>query len=152
MKNTCRYHYQNPNDMMYSSSDIEQNKLKLVILGHFFALHPPKNPKNQNFEKWKNLLEIPSSYTSVPKITIIWCTVPEIRNETQNFLSFYKHKWQSYDVWLLRYQVQGTELFVNLNYILPFYPQPPPLTTWKSKTWKNFKKLLEIFSFYTCIP
>ena len=44
-----------------------------------------KNPKNQNFEKWKNLLEISSFYTCVPKITIIWCTVPEIESETDNF-------------------------------------------------------------------
>ena len=48
----------------------------------FFALLPPKNPKNQNFEKWKNLLEISSFYTCVPKITIIWCMVPEIQSET----------------------------------------------------------------------
>ena len=26
----------------------------------FFAVLPPKNPKNQNFEKWKILLEISS--------------------------------------------------------------------------------------------
>ena len=43
---------------------------------------PPKNPKNQNFEKWKNLLEILSFYSCVPKIIIIWCMVPEIQSET----------------------------------------------------------------------
>ena len=56
--------------------------LKLVILGHFLPFYPPKKPQNQNFEKWKNLLEISSFYTCAPKITIIWCTVPEIRSET----------------------------------------------------------------------
>ena len=30
-------------------------------------------------------------------------------------------KWQSYDVWLLRYGVQQTEFFVILDYFLPFY-------------------------------
>ena len=35
-KNTCRYHYQDLDDMIYSSWDIEQNILKLVTLGHFF--------------------------------------------------------------------------------------------------------------------
>ena len=43
-KNTCRYHYQNLNDMIYSSWDKEQNKLKLVILGHvlpFILLKAP---------------------------------------------------------------------------------------------------------------
>ena len=53
----------------------------------FFALYPPKNLKNQNFEKWKNLLEILSFYIFAPKITIIWCMVPEI--QTKNFLSFW---------------------------------------------------------------
>ena len=52
-KNTCRYHYQNLNDMIYSSWDIEQNRLKLVILSHFFPFDPPKISKNQNFGKMK---------------------------------------------------------------------------------------------------
>ena len=77
-KDTCRYHSQNLDYMIYSSWYIEQNKLKLLILGHFLPFHPPENLKNQNFQKWKNLLEILSFYTSVPKITITWCTVPEI--------------------------------------------------------------------------
>ena len=84
-KNTCRYNYQNLDDriyMIYSSWDIEQNILKLVILGHFLPFYPRKNPKNQNFEKWKNLLETSSFYTCVPKITIIWCMVPEIWSAT----------------------------------------------------------------------
>ena len=37
----------NLHDMIYSSWDIEQSRLKLIILGHFV----PKNKKNQNFEK-----------------------------------------------------------------------------------------------------
>ena len=76
-KNTCRYHYQNLDDIIYSSWDIEQNILTLVILGHFLPFYPFKNPKNQNFEKRKNLLEISSFYTCVPKS-------------------------QSYDVWFLK--------------------------------------------------
>ena len=44
-KNTCRYHYQNLDDMIYSSWDIEQNILKLVILGHFLPFYPLKTPK-----------------------------------------------------------------------------------------------------------
>ena len=44
-KNTCRYHYQNPDDMIYSSWDIEQNIMKLVILGHFLPFYPHKTPK-----------------------------------------------------------------------------------------------------------
>ena len=91
----------------------------------FFALYPPKNLKNQNFEKWKNLLEISSFYTCPPKITIIWCTVPEIRSET--------------DI-----------IFVILGHILPFYH---PLLIHSDPENQNFekkwKKCLEILSFYT---
>ena len=39
-KNTCSYHYQNLDDKTYSSWDIEQNILKLVILGHFLLFTP----------------------------------------------------------------------------------------------------------------
>ena len=80
-KNTCRYHYQNLDDMIYN---FPRYRAKHTETGHFwsfFALSPPKNPKNQNFQ-WKNLLEISSFCTCVPKITTIWCTVPEIRSET----------------------------------------------------------------------
>ena len=45
--------------------------------------HLHKNPKNQKFEKWKNLQEISSFYTYVPKITIVWSMVPEIQSETE---------------------------------------------------------------------
>ena len=37
-------------------------------------------------------------------------------------LSFCKHKWWSYDLWVLRYGVQQTEFFVILDHFLPFYP------------------------------
>ena len=56
-------------------------------------LSPPENPKNQNFEKWKNLLEISSHVYQ---------------------------KSQSYDVQFLRYRVRQTEFFVILNCFLPF--------------------------------
>ena len=46
--------------MIYSSWDIECDKLKLIIMGHFlpFSPTPPKNQKIWNFEKMKNLLDI----------------------------------------------------------------------------------------------
>ena len=52
----------NLHDMIYSSWDIEQSRLKLIILGHFV----PKNQKNQ-MKKFKKLLEISSFYTGVAK-------------------------------------------------------------------------------------
>ena len=41
------HHYQNLNYMIYSSWDIEQNILKLVILGHFFPFNPLKTEKSK---------------------------------------------------------------------------------------------------------
>ena len=88
-KNTCKYHYQDLDDMIYRSWDIEQDKLKLVILGHFFSLNPHKSTKNQTFEKSRNLLEIFSFYKCTPKISIIWCTVPEIRSKTDTIFGHF---------------------------------------------------------------
>ena len=120
-KNTCRYHYQNLDDMIYSSWDIEQSKLKFVIRS-FFALYPPKTPKN--------MLEISSFYTCAPKTTTIWCKVTGIWGETQNFLSFYihvYHKWRSYDIQLLRCDRKKFSTFCAI--FCPF----SPLTAWKIK-------------------
>ena len=56
--------------------------------GLFFALLPPNSPKNQNLKKWKKLLEKSSFYTSVPKIMIIYHTVPEIWHVTDDVIVF----------------------------------------------------------------
>ena len=122
-KNTCRYHYQNLNDIIYSSWDIEQNILKLVILGHFLPFYPLKTPKIKILKNEK----------------ICW--------RYHHFTHVYQ-KSQSYDVWFLRYGVQQTEFFVILDCFLPFYP----LTTQKIKILKKWKKHLEISSFYICVP
>ena len=34
---------------------MERDKLKAAILDHFLPFHPPKMPKNQNFEKMKKM-------------------------------------------------------------------------------------------------
>ena len=81
-ENTCRYIYQNLDGMIHCSWDIEHNILELVILGHFMPFYPLKTSKNQDFEKRKILLEISSFNTCVPKITTIWCMVPEIQSKT----------------------------------------------------------------------
>ena len=116
----------------------------------FFPLLPPKNPKNQDFKKCKNLLEI-SFYTCVPKITIIWRMVPEIWSATDRKSKFWKnekstwryyhftnvyHKWQSYDIWFFRYGVQQTKSFVILDRFLPFHPCNSP----KNQNFEKMKK------------
>ena len=83
-KSTCRYHFlhawtKNLDDMVYSSWDIDRDRLKLIILRHFFPFYSPKNPKNQNFKKTGFLCD------------------PFESLENQNFDE------KSYDVWLLRY-------------------------------------------------
>ena len=182
-KNTCRYHYQNLNDIIYSSWDIEQNLIKLVILGHFLPFYPLKTPKIKILKNEKNLLVMSSFYTCTPKITITWCTVPEIESETGrifchfglllallttpfpspplewsrkskfwtqmekmpgDIILFYIHvynKWKSYDKWFLKFKVRQTESFVILGHFLPFQP---PWQPGKSKfiidknTWRYY--------------
>ena len=57
------------------------------------------------------------------------------------------HKWQSYHIWFLKHGGQQ-------RYFLSFWTTFcifTSLTTWKIKTLKNWKKYLEILSFYTCV-
>ena len=46
--------------------------------GSLFAILPPIDPENQNFEKMKKRLEILPFYTSVTKIMVICYTISEI--------------------------------------------------------------------------
>ena len=118
-KNSCRYHYQNLDDMIYSSWDIEQNKLiytcapKLTIIwcmvseilsetdktfchfGPFCALLllPPNDPEYQNFENMKKMPgDIILLYTHV------------------------YYKWRSYGIWFLKYKVRQTDIFNILGH------------------------------------
>ena len=56
------------------------------------------------------------------------------------------HKWQSHDIWFLRYEVQQTEFFVILGHFLPFYPP----TAWKVKISKNEKKPGDMIILHKC--
>ena len=80
-----------------------------VILGHFLPFQPPDNLENQNFKIKKNT----------------W--------RYYHFTHVY-HKWQSYDVWFLRYEAWWTEFFVILDCFLPFYRTNNPKN-------QNFEKL-----------
>ena len=96
--------------------------------GLFFALPcPPNNSKNQNFKKMKK----------------------KQKKNTWRYYHFTQvyHKWQSHDVWFLRYQTWRTEFCVILDHFLPFTPIPR-----KIKILKTWKQDLEISSFYTNVP
>ena len=81
--------------------------------GLFFALLPPYGPRKSKF--WKNEKNTWRYY---------------------HFTNVY-HKWQSYDVWFLRYGVQQTEFFVILDRFLPFYPPMDPENQNFQKNGKN---------------
>ena len=57
--------------------------------GPFAALLPPPLPPPLTTRKMKKQLEMHSFYTCVPKIMIVWCMLPEIWKEQDNFLSFW---------------------------------------------------------------
>ena len=95
---------------------------------NIFALLIPSSPlpltaqKIKISKKRKQYLEISSFNTSVPKIMIIWFTVPEI--------------W-----WV-------TDVIVIFHCAIFCSFIPPPLTAQKMKISKQWKKCLEISSFY----
>ena len=97
--------------MIYSSWDIERDRPKLVILGHFLLFTLLKSKKNSKL--WKN----------EKKNTWRYCRFTHVH-----------HKWQSYDVWFLRYGAWWTEFFVILDHFLPFYPN-------RNQKNQNFEKM-----------
>ena len=52
------------------------------------------------------------------------------------------HKWQSYDVWFLRYAVQQTEFFVILGHFSPFYPTNPKNQNFEEKKKKTLGDII----------
>ena len=108
---------------------LECDRLKLVIIGHFLLfypspLSPPKNLKNQNFEKMNKSGDIILHICTTNDDHMMYGSWDTDRNR-QNFLSF-----------------------IFLDHFCP----NTPLTTRKIKILKQWKKRLEILSFYTCAP
>ena len=108
-KNTWGYYHLhictiNYNHMMYGSWDKEHDRHNFLSFWTVFCPFTPLwTQKIKILKKWKKYLKI---------------------------LSFYKHKWQSYDVWFLRYGVQQTEFFCHFG---PFFALLTPLTICKIK-------------------
>ena len=119
----------NENHMMYDSWDMEHDRQDFfLILDHFLPFYTPYpiwQPRKSKF--WKN------------------------ENSTWRYHHFTQvyHKWQSYDIWLLRYDVHQTKFFCHLGTFFSFLP---PLTAWKMKNSKKWKKCHDISSFYTIAP
>ena len=101
--------------MIYSSWDIEQNKLKLVILGHFLPFIPLKTPKIKILINEK----------------ICW---------RYHHFTYEHQKSQSYDIRFMRYGARQTKNFVPLCHFLPFY-LPSPLMITNIKILKKMKKM-----------
>ena len=81
--------------------------------GPFFAILPLYGPRKSKF--WKN------------------------EQHSWRYYHFTNtcHKWQSHDVWFLRYEMQQTEFLIILDHFLPFY-SPNNLKN------QNFEKLRKI--------
>ena len=62
---TLLYYKWQLHDVRFLRNGVWQTKF-IVILGHFLPFYPTKNPKIKILKKWKESLEIPSFYKSVP--------------------------------------------------------------------------------------
>ena len=73
----------NEDHMIYGSWNIKCNRQIFVILDHFMPFQPPENLEKQNFK---------------------------IEKKTWRYYHFthLHYKWQSYDIWFLRYGAQQT--------------------------------------------
>ena len=121
--NTCRYHYQNLDDMIYSSKNIEQNILELVILGHFLLFYPLQTRK-----------------IKILKIEKICCRYHHFTDVYQ------KSQSMMYGFWDMECQRQ--KVLSLWTIFCPF----TPLCNQKIKILKKWKKHLNILSFYKCLP
>ena len=101
--------------MIYSSWDIEQNIMKLVILGHFLPFYSLKTPKIKNFKNEK----------------ISW--------RYYHFTHLYQ-KSQSYDGWFPPYGVWH-RIFCHYG---PFFALPSPLAMDpENQNFEKMKKTLQ---------
>ena len=96
----------------------------LLFWAIFCSFTPLTTQKIKMLKNLKKNLEKISFYTSVPYMEIIWCMVPEIWSATNRIFLWF---------WVI---------FCTFT----------PLTIQKIKTLKQWKKSLEVSSFYTSVP
>ena len=99
------YHIIWSNDVRVMRYQVRQTDV-FVNLGYFLPFYLTNNMKNQNFEKIKKVLG---------DIIIL--------------------KWNSYDMWFLWYGAWQTEIFVILDYFLPFYLFPQ---IYEKNSWRHY--------------
>ena len=109
------------NHVMYGSWDTEWDRI-FFHFGSFFALLPLNNMENQNFEnKKKKCLEMSSFYIWVPKITIIWCVLPEIWNVTDKIIGQFGPLIINYSFIIKMATKMKHGMWWLLDYLVNFY-------------------------------
>ena len=83
-------------------------------------------------------LPTPSKYQKAK----LWKT--EKRAWRYYYFTHVYHKWQSYDVWILRHWAQQTDFFVILDHFLPFYPSNNPISENFDKKKKNSGDIINL--------
>ena len=130
--------------------EIDCDRLKLVIMSHFLPLYaPPKNPKNQNFEKMEkiggdviilqmctknlNLMMYGSWDTEWSRKSKFWKNGKTSWNSWNILLCMWtKNKYHMmYDSWNTRCDIQNFwsfwVVFCPFTSLFPPLPPPPPL-------------------------
>ena len=100
-------------------------KNKIILI--FTTLHFLKKIKKNNCRyHYQNLGDM--VYSSWDIYRAKYTEILKLKKNTSRYYHFthLHHKWQSYDVWFLRYGAQQTEFFVILDYFLPFHPPMEP--------------------------
>ena len=125
--------------------------------GLFFTLLPTWQPKNKIFKKWKKGLEVSPFYTCASKISIRWCTVPEIWSATYGWKRWHievgappKNTWryhyftqvyqksQWYHLQFLKYRAWQTKI-CNFRSFCALLPPKNP----KNQNFEKMKKMIE---------
>ena len=64
----------------------------------------------------------PTTLLMIPKIKLLEKKRKKMLRDIILLYIHVYHKWISYDIWLLIYEVQQTDIFIILGYFLPFQP------------------------------
>ena len=108
--------------MMYGSWKTRCDRQFFVTLGYFLIFQSPDNPENQNFKVEKNT----------------W----------RYHFTHLHYKWQSCNVWFLKYGAHQTKFLLFWTVYCHF----TSLSTQKIKIFKKWKKHLKTLSFYKYVP